>query len=111
MRFHTYVAGIATGACMMALAATAADVQPVWGKQCASCHAKDGSGNTKMGKKAGAKDYRDPKVQAAFTDANGVKAIREGIKEGTTEKMKAYPGLTEDEIKGLIALMRGFGNK
>jgi mono/diheme cytochrome c family protein len=29
----------------------------LWAQHCASCHGKDGSGNTMMGKKLGLKDY------------------------------------------------------
>ena len=54
----------------------AADAAENWNKQCASCHAKDGSGNTKMGKKLKVKDYRDAKVQAEFTDDAAMKAIK-----------------------------------
>jgi len=84
----------------------AADVSETWNTKCAICHAKDGSGATPMGKKNGAKDYRDPKVQAAMTDADALKVTREGLPEG---KMKTYKDvLTDDEIKGLIAYMRSF---
>ena len=65
------------------------DAAALYAKNCASCHGKDGSGATKMGKKAGARDYRDAKVQSSFSDAEGIKAIKEGVKDGK-EKMKAY---------------------
>ena len=35
-----------------------------YNKHCVSCHAKDGSGKTTMGRKVGAKDYTDAKVVA-----------------------------------------------
>ena len=41
----------------------AASAATNYSKKCASCHGKDGSGKTKMGKKSGARDYRDAKVQ------------------------------------------------
>ena len=58
---------------------------------CASCHGKDGKGDTMMGRKLSIKDLTDPKVQSSFTDADATKAIKEGVtdKDGT-EKMKAF---------------------
>ena len=44
----------------------AADASTMWAQNCASCHGKDGSGNTMMGKKLGVKDYHDAKVQAGL---------------------------------------------
>jgi mono/diheme cytochrome c family protein len=38
-------------------AAFGADGAALWAQHCASCHGKDGSGNTTMGKKLGVKDY------------------------------------------------------
>ena len=49
--------------------ASAADASAAWSANCAACHGKDGSGSTMMGKKLNIKDYRDAKVQAAFSDA------------------------------------------
>ena len=75
-----------------------------WNTSCAGCHAKDGSGNTIMGKKAGVADYRDPKVQAKFTDEEASKIIHEG-----KNKMKSFKDrLTDDQIKALIAYIRSF---
>lgn len=83
--------------------ATAADAAENWSKLCASCHAKDGSGSTVMGKKNGVEDYRDPKVQAKFTDAQAIQIITDG-----KEKMKPFKDkLTPDEIKALVAYIRG----
>ena len=56
--------------------AHAADAASNYKKKCASCHGKDGSGKTKMGKKSGARDYRDAKVQSSFSDSEGLKAIK-----------------------------------
>ena len=85
----------------------AADAAAHWTQHCASCHGKDGSGSTTMGKKLGVKDYRDAKVQAAFSDGEAARAIKEGVKEGGKEKMKAYGDkLSEADIKALVAYVR-----
>ena len=87
----------------------AAETKELWDKNCASCHGKDGKGDTKMGKKAGARDYTDDKVQDSFDDAKAFKAIKEGVTAEGKEKMKAFADkLTDDEIKALVAYVRAF---
>lgn len=87
----------------------AADATANWNQHCASCHGKDGSGNTMMGKKLAVKDYRDAKVQTEFTDAKAAEIIKEGVKESGKEKMKSYKEkLSDDEIKALVAYVRSF---
>ena len=89
--------------------AHAGDVKELWEKNCVSCHGKDGRGDTKMGRKVGAKDYTDPKVQAAMKDEEMFKAIKEGLKEGGKTKMKAHKDvLTDEEIKALVQYVRAF---
>jgi cytochrome c1 len=61
-----------------------------------------------MGKKLEIKDLTDAKVQAEFTDEKAFKAIKEGIKDGEKTKMKPAEGLTDDEIKALVAHARTF---
>jgi mono/diheme cytochrome c family protein len=94
--------------------AAAADqpVKAVWDKHCASCHGKDGKGDTKMGKKSGVKDYTDPKVQAEMNDEKALRALKEGLVENGKEKMKSYSDkITEAEMKAVIAYMRTFVKK
>jgi len=95
-------------ALMLATPAAFADGAALYAKNCASCHGKDGSGNTKMGKKAGAKDYTTAEGQK-WSDAEGVKAILEGVKDGDKQKMKGYTGkITEADAKELVAYIRKF---
>jgi cytochrome c553 len=91
-----------------ALSAVAADAKATYEKDCAKCHGKDGKGQTVMGKKQGAKDYTDAKVQADLKDEAAVKAIKEGYKKDGKEVMKPSESLSDDEIKGLVAYMRKF---
>ena len=85
----------------------AADAKETWEKSCKLCHGVDGTGKTKMGQKFGIKDYTDPKVQEEMKDEKMAKAIKEGIKDGDTTKMKAYgETLTDDEIKALVKYVR-----
>lgn len=96
-------------ALLLASPAAFGDAAELYGKNCASCHGKDGTGNTKMGKKAGARDYTDAKVQASFSDAEGIKAIKDGVTKDGKEKMKAYGSKVSDaEAKELLAYIRAF---
>lgn len=99
----------AAGLLAAAPAVTAAEAAEVWTKQCASCHGKDGSGDTRMGKKLNAKDYRDPKVNDAITDAAALKAIRSGVVENGKEVMKGFSDkVSDDEAKALVTFIRTF---
>lgn len=86
-----------------------ADAEANWNKNCASCHGKDGKGQTAMGKRLGLKDYTDPKVQESFTDEEAFKATKEGLKKDGKTVMKPYANkLSDDEIKELVAHIRSF---
>ena len=89
-------------------ALSASDVGPIWEKTCQKCHGADGKGDTKMGKKMEVKDMTDAKYQASFTDEKATKDIKEGIKDGDKTKMKPAEGLTDDDIKALVAKVRSF---
>jgi len=91
-----------------ALSAKAADAKENWDTLCAKCHGADGKGDTKMGQKLGAKDFTDAKVQADMKDAAATKAIKEGLKSADDKTlMKPFDSLSDDEIKALVAYVRG----
>lgn len=92
-----------------ALSARAADAKETYEKDCAKCHGKDGKGKTKMGEKYNAKDYTDAKVQEELKSEAAIKAIKEGYKDKEGKQvMKPSEGLSDEEIKGLVAYMRKF---
>jgi mono/diheme cytochrome c family protein len=92
-----------------AVSVRAADAKENWDAKCKVCHGADGKGKTKMGEKAGIKDYTDAKVQEAMKDAEMIKAIKEGVKEDEKTKMKAFgDALSDDEIKALVKYVRDF---
>jgi mono/diheme cytochrome c family protein len=102
---------VSTAALLIAGAVSvhAADAKESWEKNCAKCHGADGKGKTKMGEKMGVKDYTDAKVQDGMKDEAMVKAIKEGVKDGETTKMKAFgETLSDDEIKALVKYVRDF---
>jgi cytochrome c553 len=89
--------------------ASAGDAKDNYEKACAKCHGKEGKGDTKMGQKLGIKDYSDAKVQADLKDDAAFKAIKEGVKDKEGKVvMKPAEGLSDDEIKALVAHMRTF---
>lgn len=95
-------------ALLLASPAAFGDAAAIYAKSCASCHGKDGAGATKMGKKAGARDYTTAEGQK-WSDAEGVKAILEGVKDGDKQKMKGFTGkVTEADAKELVAYIRKF---
>lgn len=93
---------------MSALTATAADAAANWEKHCQKCHGADGKGDTKMGKKTGCKDMTTAEYQTNLKDDAAFKAIKEGIKDGDTVKMKPAEDLSDAEIKDLVAYVRKF---
>jgi mono/diheme cytochrome c family protein len=76
-----------------------ADAAAIWSQQCASCHGKDGSGNTMMGKKLGVKDYTK---ELGFSDAEATNIIKNG-----KGKMKGFKDkLSDADVKALVAYVR-----
>ena len=100
---------ITVAACAaMVVSASAADGKETWAKDCAKSHGPDGKGDTKMGKKLDIKDFTDAKYQASLKDADMLKAIKEGVKDGEKVRMKAAEGLSEEEMKALVTYVRAF---
>ena len=89
--------------------ASAGDAKENYDKNCAKCHGKEGKGDTKMGQKLGIKDYSDAKVQAEMKDDDAFKGIKEGVKDKDGKVvMKPTEGLSDADIKALVAHMRTF---
>lgn len=99
-------------AALFGLAATlstqGAEAKENWTTLCAKCHGADGKGDTKMGQKLGCKDFTDAKVQGELKDDAATKAIKEGLKSSEDKTlMKPFDTLSDDEIKALVAYVRG----
>jgi|APCry1669189567_1035234.scaffolds.fasta_scaffold00039_11 mono/diheme cytochrome c family protein len=80
-----------------------------WSKLCASCHGKDGKAHTKAAKKMDVKDLTDASYAKTFTDEDAFKSLKMGLKDKDgKERMKPFSEkLSDDEIKGLVAYVRG----
>ena len=91
------------------MVASAAEAKDNWNKICAKCHGPDGKGQTKMGQKLGIKNLTDAKVQSELKDDAAFKSIKEGIKDKDGKiLMKPAEGISDDEIKALVAFVRTF---
>ena len=84
--------------CAFSGAAFGASGAALWAQNCASCHGKDGSGNTAMGKKLGVQDYTKSQ---SFSDAEAANVIKNG-----KGKMKAYKQFSDADVKALVAYVR-----
>ena len=95
--------------CLIAAAAlvstlnASADGAAVYASKCASCHGADGKGATMMGKKLKVKDMTVTKP----TEAQVVKSIKEGVKEGDKVVMKPVASVSDDDAKALAAFIKG----
>lgn len=79
--------------------AAGATGQAIYEKSCASCHGKDGSGDTVIGKKKKLRDLRSAEVQKQ-TDDELFKAIAQGSQHPMAKKM------SEADIKAIVSYLR-----
>lgn len=109
LRTITILAAVTTGVASL----QAASAQENWDLHCAKCHAADGSGATKIGQKLKLKDYTKQETQAAFSDAEALAAIRDGIKDasGRTTMNPYTEKLAADEMEALVAFVRGLAKQ
>lgn len=79
---------------------------PVFIKNCAPCHSKDGKAQTPAARKLGVKDLS----QSTIPDQDIIKQIKEGRKDERGEqKMPSFKDkLSEEEIKSLVETVKGF---
>lgn len=89
-----------------AFRAQAKSGQPTFDAKCAMCHAKDGSGNSPMGKNMKVPDLRLKAVQSkSNAELEGFIAKGKGIMPGYGSQ------LSKEEINDLVAYIRQLGKK
>jgi cytochrome c6 len=79
------------------------DAAALYKSKCAVCHGADGSGDTPMGKKLGAKSLKSPEVQKE-SDSD----LKSSLSNGKG-KMPAYKTLTPEQIDALVKYARERG--
>ena len=83
------------------------DAKKLYMTHCKTCHGEDGH-PTPLGAELGAREFANAEWQAKTTDEQIIKQIS----NGTPEKMMPFKEkLTQDEIKALVPVIRGFGKK
>lgn len=76
-----------------------------WKEKCTACHARNGSGQTSMGKTMGAQDF----TQTAWQKSRSDDQIRKVIAEGspTNRAMRPYgKALSKEELESLVKFIR-----
>ncbi|OQZ00713.1 MAG: hypothetical protein B6D35_05650 [Candidatus Brocadia sp. UTAMX2] len=83
------------------------DATKVYMTHCKTCHGENGH-PTDLGTGLGAREFANAEWQAKTTDEQIIKQIN----NGTPEKMMPFKEkLSQDEIKALVSVIRGFGKK
>jgi mono/diheme cytochrome c family protein len=83
------------------------DAKKLYMTHCKTCHGEDGH-PTDLGVGLGAREFANAEWQTKTTDEQ----ITKQINNGTPEKMMPFKEkLTQDEIKALVSVIRGFGKK
>lgn len=93
-----------------ALAAAAPTAAQNYEKHCASCHGADGKGQTRLGRKSGAKNLTDKAGAGKLTDAELFRTIQSGRRDAQgRERMEGFGSdLSPAEITDLVAHVRRF---
>lgn len=89
------------------------DAGSLFKARCSECHGADGSGHTAKGEAGKIPDMRSPELQKQ-TDAQLAEIITNGKRSsrGLNYSMPSNKGkLTDDQIKQLIAYIRGLAKK
>ncbi len=101
------VAGMATFFIGTSASKADIDANKLYMTHCKTCHGEDGK-TTELGAGLGARDFTDTAWQAKVTDEKILKQIN----DGTPEKMMPFKEkLSQDEVKALVPVVRGFGKK
>jgi mono/diheme cytochrome c family protein len=100
------IIGLALAFVPAAFAADESAGAAVYKAKCLTCHAKDGSGNTPVGKSLQSADLRSAEVQKK-SDAELTESVSEG--KGNMPAFKTL--LSEDEIHSVLAYVRTLASK
>jgi mono/diheme cytochrome c family protein len=91
------------------ICAQAQDSEALYAQKCASCHAKDGSGNTAGAGKLSVPDFHSKRIKE-MSDADMYNSIANGTKHKEYPHTFLHKGLTEEQIQGLVKYVRALSN-
>lgn len=77
----------------------------LWRAKCASCHGRDGKGQTEQGKKMKVVDMTSAEWQKGITDEQIRKTMLDGIQRtenGVKQEMESFKGKLNDKKIGLL---------
>ena len=87
-------------------------IERTYKSKCASCHAKDGKGDTEKGKKMKIVDFTNAEWQSKVKDEDMKKAILDGVKKeegGVKKEMDSFKDdLKPDQVDELVKFIREF---
>ena len=106
LRLAVLALGLLLALVPASIAADAAGGADVYKAKCMTCHAKDGSGNTPVGKSLQSADLRAPEVQNK-SDAELSTSISEG--KGNMPAFKTL--ISEDEVHSVLSYVRTLASK
>jgi len=84
---------------------SASDAAAIFKDKCSSCHGIDGAAKTAAGKKLGAADLRSKQV-VEMSDEEMFETIGRGVEHKKYPHSFLYTGLTEQQVRGLVAHIR-----
>jgi len=108
MRICAWVAALTLNLILSSPCPAAPTARENYKEHCNVCHGADGKGQTRLGKKSGAKDLSDKVALAKLTDEDVFKTIKLGRKDAKgEEKMEPFGDeMSAAEITQLVAYVR-----
>jgi mono/diheme cytochrome c family protein len=101
MKMNRICALLTLATLLSGAAATAQPGDALYKTKCQSCHGASGTPNPSLAKLLGIKPVTDPDIQKLTVDQMAA-AVRNG-----KGKMKPVPGLTDAQVKDVVAYYRG----
>ena len=87
-----------------------ADGGELYARRCASCHGKEGDGDTAIGKRKGLKALGSAEVQAK-TDSELAAKIAEGGENGDRQHAYKDKGLSDADVNDLVTFIRSLARR
>lgn len=106
----TAIALMITMAVLFAPVPLLADGAELYARRCASCHGKEGKGDTAIGKKKGLRALGSPEVQAQ-TDTELTARIAEGGSSEDRQHAFKEKGLSDEDISELVTFIRALAGR